>query len=278
MKIIFLYLSAFIGLITLRSCNQQNKRAEIIPPPSVIAFDTTTKTIHVFVALCDNKYQGIVPVPAKIGNGQDAINNLYWGNDYGVKTYFKRSGEWHLLSTLQMNNPLIERIIFKNTNGRYYLVADAWNGKYIKQTTKDFLKSCAGLLNDTLHIGQKVIGINGNAALLAYVGHDGLMDFWFDHAFKNTDQKKRSCIILACYSKKYFEPFIKAANAAPLVWTTGLMCPEAYTLHDAVATFVANKPPAAIRNSAALAYDKYQKCGLTFAKNLLVTGWSIQRP
>ncbi|MBS1655648.1 MAG: hypothetical protein JSU05_12430, partial [Bacteroidetes bacterium] len=42
-------------------------------------FDTTIKTIHVFVALCDNKYQGIVPVPAKIGNGQDPANNLYWG-------------------------------------------------------------------------------------------------------------------------------------------------------------------------------------------------------
>src|SRR5688572_22804615 len=29
------------------------------------------QVIHIFVALCDNKYQGIVPVPAKIGNGQD---------------------------------------------------------------------------------------------------------------------------------------------------------------------------------------------------------------
>ena len=36
-----------------------------------------TKTIHVFVALCDNENQGIVKVPAVIGNGQDARNNLY---------------------------------------------------------------------------------------------------------------------------------------------------------------------------------------------------------
>jgi len=28
------------------------------------------RTIHVMVALCDNKYQGIAKVPAKIGNGQ----------------------------------------------------------------------------------------------------------------------------------------------------------------------------------------------------------------
>ncbi|MGC6431949.1 MAG: hypothetical protein ACON5F_12965 [Jejuia sp.] len=37
------------------------------------------KTIHVYVALCDNINQGIVPVPAKLGNGQDPKNNLYWG-------------------------------------------------------------------------------------------------------------------------------------------------------------------------------------------------------
>ena len=49
------------------------------------------KTIHVFVALCDNKYQGIVPVPAKIGNGQDAATNLYWGAAFGVKTFLTKA-------------------------------------------------------------------------------------------------------------------------------------------------------------------------------------------
>lgn len=48
------------------------------------------KVVHVVVALCDNKYQGIVPVPAMIGNGQDPSNNLYWGAAYGVKTFMKK--------------------------------------------------------------------------------------------------------------------------------------------------------------------------------------------
>jgi len=47
------------------------------------------KVIHVLVALCDNKYQKIVPVPQAIGNGQDPKNNLYWGAAYGFKTYSK---------------------------------------------------------------------------------------------------------------------------------------------------------------------------------------------
>lgn len=47
------------------------------------------KTIHVFVALCDNANQGIVPVPESLGNGQDPKSNLYWGAIYGLKSYFK---------------------------------------------------------------------------------------------------------------------------------------------------------------------------------------------
>ena len=34
-----------------------------------------TRIIHIYVALCDNESQGIVPVPKKIGNGNDPDNH-----------------------------------------------------------------------------------------------------------------------------------------------------------------------------------------------------------
>ena len=37
------------------------------------------RTVQVFVALADNQSQGIIPVPAKLGNGEDPEHNLYWG-------------------------------------------------------------------------------------------------------------------------------------------------------------------------------------------------------
>ena len=49
------------------------------------------RTVHVFVALADNQNQGIVPVPAALGNGRDPQRNLYWGAAYGLKTFFKAS-------------------------------------------------------------------------------------------------------------------------------------------------------------------------------------------
>lgn len=238
-----------------------------------VLYDTGKKVVHIYVALCDNKYQGIVPVPAGIGNGQSPATNLYWGCGFGVKTYFRKSSNWTLISTQSKNDTLLERLVFKHVSKSYYLVADAYNGKYIKTCTGDFLKSSAGLLNDTLHILNSILGIGGNASLLAYIGHDGLMDFNLSGAYKNTDGRMRSIIILACFSKQFFGPYLKDANVNPVVWTTGLMCPEAYTIHDALDAFIAGVSNENIRTRAARAYAKYQKCSEAAARRLLVSGW-----
>lgn len=235
--------------------------------------DTSVTTIHVFVALCDNKYQGIVPVPAKIGNGQDPDNNLYWGCALGIRTYFKKSGEWNLIKVQKPDSVILERLIFKHVSKNCYLVADAYNGRYIKQAIEDFLKSSCGLRKETLTINDNTIGIAGNSALLAYIGHNGLMDFQIGEKYRSADNRKRDAIILACYSKNYFSYHLNDANVNPLVWTTGLMCPEAYTLHDALSAWLNGETTGDVRTKAALAYSKYQKCSEKAAKNLLVTGW-----
>ena len=232
-----------------------------------------TQTIHVMVALCDNKYQGIVKVPKAIGNGQDPHNNLYWGCAYGVRTYFKKKPDWTEIKRYKVDSVRLERIVFKHKKKPCYLVADAYDGRYIKQCTVDFLNSCAGKQKDTLMVNNTVIGINGNAKLLTYIGHNGLMDFKLTNTFQNADGEKRDAIILACASKQYFASYLKSADAHPLLWSTHLMSPEAYTLYDAISGYLAGGTAEAVRNSAATAYSKYQKCGLNAAKRLIVTGW-----
>ena len=44
------------------------------------------KTVRIIACLADNRNQGIVPISAQLGNGQDPKNNLYWGALYGVKS------------------------------------------------------------------------------------------------------------------------------------------------------------------------------------------------
>mgnify|MGYP003399416884 CR=1 FL=1 len=51
------------------------------------------------------------------------------------------------------------------------------------------------------------------------------------------------------------------------------MAPEAYIIHDDITGYLNNETNEEIRNRAAQAYSKYQKCSLKAARNLLVTDW-----
>jgi hypothetical protein len=268
------YINILVGIILISllffSCEKKSDAKEI---DTQLVVDNDIKTIHVFTALCDNRYQGITRVSASLGNGQNQNTNLYWGALYGIRTYFKKSEEWELVATPKVKGVILERLVFKHTTENYYLIADAYNGKYIRQCTLDFLNSVSGNQKDTLKIEGKTLGIGGNASILAYVGHDGLMDFQLSETFLNTDNIKRDIIILACYSKRYFGPHLEKANVNPLVWTTNLMAPEAYILHDALTGYISGEGNEEIRERAAAAYAKYQKCSINAAKGLLVTDW-----
>lgn len=266
---------AVVMLITLHGCSVAGKPQESVKErksPSIV-LDHEAKTIHVLVALCDNRYQGIVPVPSNIGNGQDPDHNLYWGCAFGVRSFFNKSKDWALIRKYKLNDTILERIVFRNLHNNYYLIADAFNGKNIQQCTQTLLESCAGSYNDTIQVDGKILGLGGNARLRAYIGHDGLMDFNLEGDFKSVDQKKRDVIILACYSKRFFTELIASAGAYPVLWSTGLMSPEAYTLHDALIPYMENKPAIQIRRKAADAYARYQKCSQKAALNLLVTDY-----
>lgn len=239
--------------------------------------ESEVKVIHIFVALCDNKFQGIVPVPEKIGNGKDLKNNLYWGCGYGVKMFFKnKSLNWNIVkSNLNPSTNVLERVVYKHKTKNIYLVADAYDGEFIRQTTIDFFDASAG--NKPIEIkldNHKTIIAGGASNLICYVGHDGLMDFQISNYPTAQNKNKRETIILACYSKSYFSEGIKKTGASPLIWSTGLMSPEAYTLEGAINGWIEGKSNEEIRTLAAQAYCKYQKtCSLKSAKRLLVTGW-----
>ena len=129
---------------------------------SISGFSQTAKrTIHVFVALCDNEHQGIVPVPQHLGNGNDPENNLYWGAMYGVKTYFKKSKDWKLVQSI--NNPkdeILERLIFRQINYNVYIVADAYRGKEIKKAVIEFFDASAGKNKEIVNIKNEDNNIN----------------------------------------------------------------------------------------------------------------------
>ncbi len=233
------------------------------------------RTIHVFVALCDNKYQGIVPVPKSLGDGQSPKGNLYWGAAYGIKSYFKYiAKEWKLIKNVRSQNKIIlERLLFKHKKKDVYMLADAYDGEKIKETIEDFLKASNGQNSMPVKYGSLNLNFGGGSYLLAYIGHDGLMDFDVNVTYKDSAKGKRGVIILACFSKKHFSSHINKARANPLLWATHLMAPEAYTLKAAIDGWILNESGKKIVERAAQAYNKYQKCGIKGARNLFTTGF-----
>jgi len=214
-----------------------------------------------------------VPVSQQLGNGQDPDKNLYWGAAFGVRTFFRKSPDWILIRQYTPDQVRVERLVFRHKRSGMLLVADAYNGRYIHQATVDFLHSCSGSYKDTLQVNGRTVGINGHAQLLAYVGHDGLMDFRLTEQFRHTDQRQRDVMILACYSKHFFSSYLQQCGARPLLWSTGKMSPEAYTLYDALNAYIRNPEPASLRTAAARAYARYQHCSEKAARGLLQTGW-----
>jgi hypothetical protein len=253
------------------------RSSEVTAPIADLNVDTAMQIIHVYVALCDNDSQGIVPVSKRMGNGNDPNNNLYWGNGYGVRTFFNASEDWRLLETVK--NPsvhILERCIWKHRRYNCIMVADAWQGARIKPCTIDFLKGASGNLNDTITTtdnGKSIQIPVVDADMVCYVGHDGLMDFSVDNPPAQKNGAKKDVIILACASKLYFKDVIRTAGANPVLWTTNLMGPEAYTLKAAIDGWLLNESGAQIVERAAQAYNQYVKCGIKGARGLFTTGF-----
>ncbi len=239
-------------------------------------------TIHVFVPLCDNKYQGIVPVPKALGDGQNPHSNLYWGALYGVKTHFSKSSKWKRMGiNKDLEQPLLEQVIFQRNlaNGTpVYLVADAYDGSQMRACVVDYLQSLAGQKTGSVTIGGKEIKLFAEADLLVFNGHDGLMDFDDIPYYLNVESEEaniisKEAVIIACYSGSFFSPYLQKASAYPLVVTTNLMAPEAYVLEGIFEQWLTLKPAEEICKSAGVAYNQYQKCGARGADRLFDTGW-----
>ena len=239
-----------------------------------VAAVNSVPVIHVFVALADNVNQGIVPVSASLGDGDSPKTNLYWGAAFGIRTFFSRNRDWELISVTQgPNATILERCIFKHRRASLLMVADAYQGKEISQTTMDFLDAAAGKPGEKLKIADVEFHTGGSADLVAYIGHNGLMDFKLPSHPKRRDGRQRRAIILACASKLYFAPALEQSGATPLLWTTNLMAPEAYVLSAAIDGWIKKESDEQVRLRAADAYHKYQKCGVRAARGLFATGW-----
>ena len=218
-----------------------------------------TEVIHLFVALVDNASQGVEPVPKAIGDGDKPEANLYWGCGEGASGCFGGSKMWKKIPSVKpARAEILERLVFHHRERDAWLVADAWRGREIRACIEHFASVAAGGEIEEISAGDKTLRAGGAASLIAYIGHDGLMDFRIDWPVNQVAHPKPA-IVLCCLSQKYFSAPLKAAGAHPLLTTTQLMYPGAFVLHDALEAWLAGRPAEDIRRAAGAAYAKNQK-------------------
>ncbi len=233
---------------------------------------------HVVVALCDNASQGIVPVPAKLGDGDDPDSNLYWGAMYGVRGWFRRSRDWSSLPVnASKDSRVLERALYRREivrdgrRGELLLLAEAWQGKHIEGAIRNFLEINRGEHVETVMVGDSRVDFGGASHVAVFVGHNGLMDFAAPALPRSAVRAPaHASVVLACISDHYFSGLL-AKDSVPLLMTTGLMAPEAYTLDAALTSWFSGQSSLEVRHAAAGAYARYQKTSERAALRLFVT-------
>ena len=155
-----------------------------------------------------------------------------------------------------------------------YVVADAWDGKEIRGAIGHFLEMAHGRRAETVAVsadGRSIaLAAGGGAHLVAYVGHNGLMEFApAEAAAAVAGNPPKSAVVLACSSRTYFERRLGLPGVHALLMTKGLMAPEAYTLDAVLRAWFSGEDAEAAHEAAAVAYCRYQKCRRTWAKRRL---------
>lgn len=223
------------------------------------------QSVGVFIALCDNQSQGIAPVPARIGNGLDPEENLYWGCTEGFAAVFSQSKQWRLTRRSDSGTTAIvlrERH-YQHHERAVMLYAFAYRGDCIRQCLVDFEQAVLLRKYD----------------LIVYIGHNGLMDFKLPLPLKSLPgavpmaaRGIPDCMVLCCKSDEYFRERIRQLGGTPVLLTTQFMYPGAFILSAALDAWLTKNDGRALRNAAAQAYARNQGISLRAARGVFIAG------
>jgi hypothetical protein len=238
--------------------------------------------VHIFVPLCDNEHQGIVPTTASLGNGFSLRSNLYWATSTGMKRYFKEKKTWKLLKSIKnvyQDSVVLERVVFKRTysnNAVVYLIADAYRGDKMLETVNHFLRAASNNYTEQLNLDNgTAVSIHGAADLVVFNGHNGLFDLYYNqpNRWYNSTNSQKDIAIIACYASEHFEREAMRAKAYPIVRAKGRLHPGAFVISGIIDKWAMLKSVEEMRLNAGKAYCKIHDCSIKTSQKLFYKGW-----
>jgi hypothetical protein len=231
--------------------------------------------VEVHVPLCESSI--IACGNAKLGDGDNPDTNLYWSTTPGFGEWFARRGSGWKRVLKQTADATGDKDVLavhvyrrsidtpsawrKRGVPKHFeldIVVHGWRGKAIDRALAAYADDVSGKGTRALVLADNSkLAAGGSAQLVAFVGHNRLMDLdkfeWPDPgaAVKGT-------IAIACDTAPYMKREVPAATRVPLLMTSDLLFANAAPLEAAVLAFATGGGYAQIRTDATTAYAGVQ--------------------
>jgi hypothetical protein len=232
---------------------------------------------QVHVPLCDNGT--LACGNARLGDGDNPDSNLYWATSPGFGRYFdKRSRGWTLVldgdgGAIAEPDVLDLRVYRRTitssqawrergapTTFPLYIVALAWRGAAIDAALATYATHLSGGPAVPIELPDgTTLAAGGAARLVAYVGHNRLMDVGHPYAWPAAGTARRGMIAIACHTAAYMQPLVPAPTRVPLLLVRDFLFSNAAPLEGAVLAFARGEGFAGIRRDAAAGYAAVQQ-------------------
>lgn len=232
--------------------------------------------VEVHVPLCESSI--LRCGNAKLGDGDTPATNLYWATRPGFGKWFDRRGSgWTraLRETEDTGDPdVLELRVYRRTltapaawrkrgaPKRYEVavVIRGWRGTAIDRALAAYAADLSGQTPRTITLADgTTLEAGGAAQLVAFVGHNRLMDLDEAYAWPEAGTEPKGTIAIACHTSSYMKRDVPGATRVPLLMTNDFLFSNAAPLEAAVLAFARGGNYAAIRRDAATAYAAVQK-------------------
>ncbi|HEX5063763.1 MAG TPA: hypothetical protein VFV99_30500 [Kofleriaceae bacterium] len=223
---------------------------------------TAGKSLNVLVhvPLCDNTI--IACGNAKLGDGDTPSTNLYWSTTPGFGQWFQRKGSGWTRVSVETKDTGDKDVLEKHIYRRTIATPAAWRKRGApKQFTLEVeIRAWRGSAIDRAlaAYANDVSGKGSSAQLVAFVGHNRLMDL-DTFAWPEPGKDVKGAIAIACDTAPYMKKQVSAATRVPLLMTADLLFANAAPLEAAVLAFARGGGYAQIRKDAATAYAGVRK-------------------
>jgi hypothetical protein len=230
---------------------------------------------EVHVPLCDSSL--IDCGNAKLGDGDSLETNLYWATGPGFGVWFSRGGSgWKRVLRQQTTGDadVLQIDVYRRTvqtpaswrkrgapkTFELDVVIRAWRGKAIDRALAAYAADLSGGAARPLTLADGTqLQAGGAAQLVAWVGHNRLMDSSDAYAWPASGKAVQGTLFIACHTARYIEDTVIGPTRVPLLATRDFLFSNAAPLEAALLAFTSGAGYARMREVAVAAYAAVQK-------------------